>query len=299
MISGKNHVSSAFVALLLLSAAGILAVNGCNGGGEDPIDPDPGPSASTKPSTTPSAGPSAPPEPLDNNVMSITVNGAFCQGTGSQYPNEPCVQVTICSPTTGECQEPIDNILLDTGSYGLRVYQSEVKVPLTQVNADNGGELAECVQFGDGSSEWGPVQYADLKLGKQPKVRVPIHLINYRYAKAPSRCSRAESTPDVSPTQTGFKGILGVGMLIPDCGDACEVDVGNGQYYSCGPTGCVASTASAAKQVSNPVALLPRDNNGVILHFPPVDPNGAPNVDGTLTFGIGTQPNNQPGKIKL
>ena len=42
---------------------------------------------------------------------------------GNSYPNKPCVSVTVCSPGTSTCQT-ISDILLDTGSTGLRIFKS-------------------------------------------------------------------------------------------------------------------------------------------------------------------------------
>jgi hypothetical protein len=52
-----------------------------------------------------------------------------------------------------------------------------------------------------------------------------------------------------------------------------------------------------ASQVQNPVALLPRDNNGVIVQFSSIPPEGAPSVTGNLVLGIGTRANNSPGGV--
>ena len=41
------------------------------------------------------------------------------------YVNEPCVSVIVCNPTNTNCVT-VDNILLDTGSYGLRVFASAI-----------------------------------------------------------------------------------------------------------------------------------------------------------------------------
>jgi hypothetical protein len=45
--------------------------------------------------------------------------------------------------------------------------------------------------------------------------------------------------------------------------------------------------------VSNPVALFPTDNNGVVFDIPEIPAGGAVNVQGSLYFGIGTESNNQ------
>jgi len=226
-----------------------------------------------------------------SNILPITVNGSLC--SSGSYTNKPCVSVTICSPGTSTCQT-INDILLDTGSYGLRILNQAMTVPLTQV-ASGSGQLAECVQFGDGSSEWGPVQMASVILGNEPAVQIPVHVVNQSFGVPPSGCNGQYA--DTSPTEAGFNGILGVGLFGEDCGSICTTSANNpGYYYACTGSTCTVTTVPDAKQVINPVAALPADgdNNGVLVLLPSVALGGVPSVSGGLIIGIGTQTNNQP-----
>jgi hypothetical protein len=55
-----------------------------------------------------------------------------------------------------------------------------------------------------------------------------------------------------------------------------------------------------AQQVTNPVALFAQDNNGVIVSLPGLqNANGETTLQGTLTFGIGTQSDNALPVIPL
>ena len=222
-----------------------------------------------------------------NNVMLVTVNGSLCSTTNA-YLNKICVSVTVCTPGTSTCQT-INDILLDTGSYGLRIFKQALTVSLSQV-MDGSRSLAECVQFGDGTSEWGPIQTAGVILGNEPVVQVPIQVIDATFGSPPHVCRNA----DLSPADAGFNGTLGVGLLVHDCGSTCVTSSGNGLYYACSGTSCTGTVAALTAQVQNPVALLPQDNNGVILQLPGVDPGGALSVTGNLILGIGTQSNNAP-----
>lgn len=289
MKSAKGFDS--FIALLaLLGLAAAFSANGCVAN-TDPSssDGDPG-----------QVGASPLPEVAGDNVMTVTVNGSLCSAQpSSQYANEPCVSVTLCpaGSTTG-CQT-IDNVLLDTGSYGLRLFKSLVNVK-SQPVAVTGGDLAECVQFGDGSSQWGPVSTVSVKLGNEPTVQVPIMLIESSYATPPGPCSAGQSRPDTTPAQAGFNGILGVGLFASDCGTACESDALNGEYYACSGSTCIPSAARVSdQQVRNPVASLPHDNNGVILRLPSVPAGGLASLQGLLILGIGTQANNQPADVTV
>ena len=220
-----------------------------------------------------------------NNVLPITVNGSLC--AANSYLNKPCVSVTVCAPGTSDCQT-ITDILLDTGSYGLRIFKEFLPIALQQAIGNSG--LANCVQFGDGSSLWGAVKTASVILGNEPAVAVPIQAVSSTFGTTnlPNACSNARPTPAAA----GFSGILGVGLLVQDCGATCVNSANNGMYYSCNGSTCSGSTISLASQVQNPVALLPTDNNGVILQLPSVPLGGAPVVDGNLVLGIDTRSNN-------
>lgn len=224
-----------------------------------------------------------------NNVLPLSVNGSLCSA-GSSYPNKPCVSVTVCAPGTSTCQT-INDILLDTGSYGLRIF----KQALTDLPLPAAGALAECVQFGDGSSVWGAVQMASVILGNEPAIQVPIQVIDVSFGAAtlPAVCSNAYQ----NPAAAGFAGILGVGLLTHDCGQTCVDSPNNRKYFTCNGTNCSGTTVPLAGQVQNPVALLPQDNNGVIVQLPDVPAGGAPSVSGSLILGIGTQANNTPSSF--
>ncbi len=226
----------------------------------------------------------------NDNVLTVTVNGGL---KTIVYPNEPCVSVTICSPGTSTCQT-IDNVLLDTGSYGLRIFKSILTVSLTQV-ASGSGSLTECIQYYDNSADWGPVQLADIILGNEPSVRVPIQIIDSSFSGSNSCSLSGQYTLDNSPAETGFNGILGVGLFTEDCGSGCTSSKNNGWYYSCSSSKCSTTTVPLSNQVQNPVSLLPLDNNGFIVQFPtPVPLGGLPSVNGKLILGIGTRSNNTP-----
>jgi hypothetical protein len=242
------------------------------------------------------------------NVMALTVNGANC--AAGSYANKPCVSVTICAPgDTTNCQT-VNDILLDTGSYGLRVFKSAMNTTLSNALAASpvqisSNTVAECVNFGDGTSDWGPVENATLLLGSEPAVNVPVHVIDSTFTGQAAKCSGA----DASPAAAGFNGILGVGLLVQDCPD-CVSSPSNGMYFACGVSTCTGSEVPLAKQVTNPIALIPvdpavdptnssglADNNGVIIMLPLIGLGGVADADGYVVFGIGTRTNNAPSGV--
>jgi hypothetical protein len=101
-------------------------------------------------------------------VVDIGPPGAFALGV----TNVPYVTVTVCNPGSSTQCVTIDHILLDTGSYGLRLLKSKVNalalpsVPVA-ANAGNGtpaGDAAECYAFVLGAV-WGPLATADVRIG--------------------------------------------------------------------------------------------------------------------------------------
>jgi hypothetical protein len=228
-----------------------------------------------------------------NNVLTLTVNGSNCSNS---YPNKPCVSVTVCSHGTSTCQI-INDILLDTGSSGLRIFKSLLTtVPLNQVISGS-GSLAECIQYVDGSADWGPVKTADVILGNEPAVTVPIQVIDSTFGTTSQIISKLCGSPETNPATTGFNGILGVSLFAEDCGSTCTTNANVGMYYVCSGSTCTSTTAPLADQVQNPVALLPVDNNGVILQLPSISLGGTSSVNGSLVLGIGTQSNNLPSGV--
>jgi hypothetical protein len=120
---------------------------------------------------------------LPLNVM----NAHVWAGPYGNYFNGPFTTVTICRSGTDSC-ESISGILIDTGSFGLRIFGQVNHLTLATETTPNGTPIAECVQFGS-LSTWGRVAYADVKLGGEPTIsKVPIQLVNPSYSVVPAVC---------------------------------------------------------------------------------------------------------------
>ncbi len=249
--------------------------------------------------------------PTGNSATNIPLYIASTTSEGSYiYANEPLVSVTICNPnhTSGSQCTVVSNILLDTGSYGLRVFASAIasNVTLTQQTATLNGKtvnLAECAEFGSGA-DWGPIKTADIILGGQTATNIPIHVIDYNYSTMPSGC--ASLCPDTDPCTAGYNGILGVGIFKQDCGEACtHTDDSNpGIYFGCDSTGCYDGytgncsvdgggcllAVSTSNQTINPISKFSAPyNNGIVLTLPSVSSaTGANGVHGHYDLGIGS-----------
>jgi|SRR5579872_210327 len=260
------------IALLLSLMALTLMTAACNTASTSNPPPPPPP---PKPPVTPSAP----------NELPIIVSA----GPGSNPFNRPYVSVTICVPGTSNCQT-IDDVEVDTGSTGLRLFSSVVTLPLSPQQATL-GETYNCFDFVDDYS-WGPVVTADIQLSSELAPGASIQLMGDTTFATPNNCSNGLSAFS-SPQQAGFNGILGVWGL-SDCGNSCTV--GNFAYYwGCASSTCQPYPQAPAQPVSNPVSLFATDNNGVVFDMPGVPSSGALNLQGSLYFGVGTQSNNQLG----
>lgn len=262
--------SNKSVTLLLL--VGLIA--GCGGGGGSsdsatPVDTDTSP-----------------------NVVAITVPN------DQSYPNKPTVSVTVCEPGTSNCKT-VNNVLLDTGSYGLRIFKDQVSnLSLQQVVAGS-ASIAECVPYLDGTGNWGPVKWADVKLGGETAGNIPIQIIDASYSAGgiPPECQSPNATLALNPADTGYNGILGVGLFAEDCGTWCARSTENGMYFNCNGANCTGTIVPITSQVRNPVSSLSRNNNGVVVQMQSIPTGGAKTASGKLILGIGTETNNTPSGV--
>lgn len=259
--------------------------------------------------STPTGGP--PPPPPAENVATISVNGGPEAGTRFAYGNGAFTSITICVPgSTTQCQT-IDGILVDTGSYGLRIENSALTLSLPQQQDSSNNPIVECGEFGSGFT-WGPVQAADFSIAGESAKSLPIQVMGSPSfpdtdAGAAAACANANgganTSADLNTVQSlGANGILGVGNFAQDCGTACAQSGASnpGIYNSC-PTAstCVAAVEAISSQVVNPVVLFSTDNNGVIVELPVVSNGETTTVNGSLVFGIGTESNNGLGNATI
>ena len=212
------------------------------------------------------------------------------------YINGLFAKVTVCIPgSTSDCQT-IDHVLVDTGSYGLRLLGSVLTVSLPALTDDKGATLAECGQFISGAL-WGPLRIADFTIANEQARNLVVHVSEKTTYPMPTGCTGTDIS---DPNDLAANGILGVGTSLQDCGSDCAASPGRGSsnpgmYYACSSAaagGCRPTAVPLAKQVSNPVAFFSQDNNGTIIELPAIPAEGAPNVVGSLVFGIGTRDNN-------
>ncbi|CAE6778070.1 DUF3443 domain-containing protein [Paraburkholderia nemoris] len=278
----------------VVAVALVSVIAGCGGGGGGDSS-----SSSNNSSTTLNGG-SLPASPTQQPIAATAANTvAITVGRGvNGVINIPTVSVTVCPPgTTSNCQT-INNIQVDTGSFGLRLVSSVLNSSLLNGGLPistlaSGAQLAECATFADGYT-WGTVRTATVQIGGETtSTGIPIQIIGDSAAgAAPSGCGSGSAENTAS--DLGANGILGIGTAPTDCGTTCSTPSTAGtysNYFTCG-TSCTRATVPLNQQVANPAARFAADNNGVIVQMPPVSNTGAASATGTLVFGIGTQSNN-------
>jgi hypothetical protein len=230
------------------------------------------------------------------NVQPIAVDGGPV--AGQIYPDGSFTNVEVCSPGTNNCAA-VGGILVDTGSYGLRILQSALNglslAPLTS----GSGNLNECVPFLDGSYLWGQVAPADVYLSGEAAKTTSIHVVaDPTGFSIPAACtSNGSGIDEDNQVALGANGILGIGPEPQDCGAACVSGSVPDIYWSCSSAGCGTNPVAVplTQQVTNPIVHFTTDNQGQAIQFPMVV-GAQPSASGTITFGINSEANNQvPG----
>jgi hypothetical protein len=155
--------------LVSLSLAALLMLLACGGGGGS-NGPGTGNTITSNASTITIAG-------ANSNVQPISVIGF----------NTPVTSIQVCNTAGANCVT-VNNVLVDTGSAGLRVISTAVAtVGLTQLTAPTSGRLAECVMFGvgalgSGTATFGLVQMGQVKINGETTAThapggIPIQVI--------------------------------------------------------------------------------------------------------------------------
>ena len=227
-----------------------------------------------------------------DNVATVTVSS----GPSNNALNVLYTTVTVCLPGTSNCQS-IDNIQVDTGSYGLRILAPVLTLTFNVLTLSNGSALLECTTFVDGYS-WGPVTVADVKVSGETASSVPVQIIgDSRYPSVPADCSNSAPMEEDTVASFGANGILGIGPFPNDCGEFCAETVPEPAiYYACSTeSSCTGTVVPQGSQVPNPVTLFATDNNGTIITLPSAPSAGTTTLTGSLIFGIDTESNNASG----
>lgn len=257
------------------------------------------------------AGSTSQPASSANNVATLTV----ATSQTMPNPNVAYTTVTVCVPgSTTDCQT-VNNILVDTGSTGLRIFNTQFTsaflsqlTPSTPTDGES-GIVGECAQFGSGWT-WGTVTKVDMYIGGanapgsgETAFALPMDLLkgDASFPTTPTSCGDTDVPTDFG----GANGIIGINPARYDNSAAATSSV-DSFYYDCNGTKnniCTQATFSLINQVRNPITSFApdssgiTDNNGVIVSLTdPSIPNagstGLTSTSGNLIFGIGTRSNN-------
>ncbi|WP_175949411.1 DUF3443 family protein [Burkholderia vietnamiensis] len=221
-----------------------------------------------------------------NNILPVSVQ------TPNYDINRALVSVTVCVPGTSQC-ETVDNVMLDTGSVGLRLQRSALKHPerFAAMAGPDAHALAECYRFVS-SAAWGIVTRVDLRLAAIQASNIPIQIVDEANASYGDHPRPDSCLKGGKPTSNGTLGIAAVSLN--DCKDPCFISLKSPRYYECTAGTCapIAKAVAANFRIVHPIAALASDNNGYVLDVQPVPESGAKAARGTLTLGIGTRRNN-------
>ena len=222
------------------------------------------------------------------NVVTLTMR------TPHSGFNRMVVQVTLCVPATRRCAT-IDDVMVDTGSTGLRLEASAVPswLRLPAVLGPNHEPLAECLRF-VGDDAWGPLERADLHIGGLTASGLPIQIIGDPALPEPASCPRSA----VRPTSNGT---LGIGTHLTDCQGACRQSEAAPLYFQCEGARCdpLEGLVAEVYRLPNPVAFFDRHDNGVVFDLPDVAGDGRLDSVGTLTFGLGPGDDDRLGSAAI
>jgi len=229
-----------------------------------------------------------------DNTVQVTVDNS----PGSV--NVLKASIKVCVPGTQSAPQcvTVDNMLVDTGSTGVRIAARAIPtlapLLLTQVGAvddtTRAAPIAECMPFAAGYT-WGSVKRADITIGNKTASNLPIQVYSDGIYPTPDDCSNYGADMGGSGF-AGVNGILGIDNFATDSADAVTTAIPGNYYYCPSQNSCVSTRMLASREVKNPVVAFATDNNGAIIRLPAVPAGGQASVTGQLVFGIGTQQNN-------
>ncbi|WP_027210122.1 DUF3443 domain-containing protein [Burkholderia sp. WSM2232] len=282
--------------LSLVAAVAVFTLSACGGGGNGNQGSNSA-NWNATPDWTPHGSGTSDNASLPNtgdNTVQITVDNS----PGSV--NVLKASIKVCVPGTQAAPQcvTVDNMLVDTGSTGVRIAARAIPtlapLLLTQVGAvdDTTGAapIAECMPFAAGYT-WGSVKRADITIGSKTASNLPIQVYSDGIYPTPDDCSNYGADMGGSGF-AGVNGILGIDNFATDSADAVTTAIPGNYYYCPSQNSCVSTRMLASKEVKNPVVAFATDNNGAIIRLPAVPAGGQASVTGQLVFGIGTQQNN-------
>lgn len=224
------------------------------------------------------------------NAPSVPISiGSGMNGYGI---NTMYVSITLCRDQSGTSCQTIDNIILDTGSFGLKINKSALPESfietLPRVTTNDDQMVYACNTFGSGyvfASE----HYASLHLANDYTNNVVVQIIeNAPTDEIPNSC--VAKGPFDNFENFGANGIIGVNPALTLSNSSILLyrkDV-NGIYQALSES----ETSSVPILNQNPLPSLQHNNNGFVIAIPPTLQNTNTNIAGKLILGVNTGGNN-------
>ena len=213
------------------------------------------------------------------NEMPIVLKGL--RTATSHAFNRMTTSIEICSSGSSTHCHRVDNVMVDTGSVGLRLQERALNGFILPAEQSGGQDVAECFSFVGHSNIWGKVRLADVHLGGLVASNIPVQVANGSLMRpADGTCPNYNNDP-------ASNGTLGIGR-----GTLEHIGI----LYTCDADDCrklPSGSIPEALRVPNPISRLPKDNDGEIFLIPPATSAISKELSGTLIFGVNSAANNK------
>lgn len=220
--------------------------------------------------------------PSGTNQVPLTLS----HGINGKAVNRPFINLTVCPVNDTKHCQTINNVLVDSGSSGLRINKSALKAINFAPIMDNNKSVFNCILFGAGY-DIGKMYSVDLYIGGEKGSNIPLQVTdnsdkNSQIAKV---CSNYDTIPAANLDDFGASAIIGISVI-----DSPDKSYSRAEV--CDDSGNNCSGIYSSGLNINPLSKFATDNNGVIFSIPKVATALASDVVGTLTFGLNTQSDN-------
>lgn len=233
-----------------------------------------------------------------NNVAEIVIDkGPDSLPESRATTNILYTTIRVCSPGSITNCLSIDHVLLDTGSTGLRIINSNaidaLRLPRMLYNESL---VNECTSFPRGYV-WGSINYADVYWAHEIAPKITLQIIANTTAPVPSSClDFSPPNPIHTVSELRANAIMGIGNMVYDKeSDVLGIESSGAGYYSCSNNSCSHINIPDTSQVSNIIAQFKDKTvtNGYLIQLPEVLESYTDILKGQIVFGLNTKSNNQ------
>ena len=193
--------------------------------------------------------------PAVANTAPLVVDSGPSAATGAI--NHAYVTVKVCAPGSQTQCATVDHVLLDTGSFGLRLVRSVLAAHAASRSLPrptHRGSIEECLSFGGGQTG-DPWRSPMSRSAGESAAKLPVQIMDDTGAGAPPPATCGANGTLINGV-SGFdaNGVLGVGVFAQDCGAACVAAATPlPLYYGCTAAGvCTAENVAARRPSHEP-----------------------------------------------